>query len=386
MGITVNPAVLEWAIERSGKQRDAIEDSKINLTGWLNQTVKPTLKDLEKFAKKTHVPVGYLCGGGIPDEPLPIKDFRLISGKSQATPKGNVLDLIYECQMRQSWYSSYCEEEGLGKVDLVGSYNTNQNPADVAKEIAKSFSFTPKIKALERYVELIEEQGILVMASSIVKGNTSRPIHIEDLRGFALVDEYAPVIFVNTKDTKNARKFTLIHELGHILVGSAGISNASASDKIDNKVESWCNKFATEILLPEDKLRAVYEENYNSEEPFANLEDLGKKFGVSTLMLMLRIYDLKYYKQGAGRFWQEFKEEKKRVLKIIADQEALQKQEKPKGGGNYYNTVPSRMSKKLCIAVLISTMESNTSYKDAFNLMNISSTKTFKILARDMGV
>ncbi len=384
MGISINPAVLEWAIDRSGKARNDIEKG-INLTAWLNQEEEPSLRDLEKLAKKTYAPIGFLCSKIVPNEPLPIRDFRLLPNKSQAKPKGNLLDLIYECQRRQSWYKWYRESEGLGKVDVVGKYNIKQNPLMAAREIIRDFSFPHQPQDFSEYVKLIEEQDILVMSSSVVEGNTHRPVELSDARGFALVDDYASVILVNAKDTLNARKFTLMHELGHIVSGNEGISNVSIDDNIgqEDEVENWCNKFATEILVPEESFRKLYETINHNQAPFEGLEELSKYFKISTLVIMRRIYDLGYYKKGAGIFWQEFNDEKERVIKILEEIEA--KKKGVPGGGNYYNLALTRASKKFVATLIASTLEGNTTYTEAMNLMNTKKIKTFNELATMTG-
>ena len=89
--------------------------------------------------------------------------------------------------------------------------------------------------------EAIEQQGIL---------------DLNEFRGFALSNEYAPLIFINSKDTDAARSFTLLHELAHIAIGKSGLSN----DLYEHQVEQWCNKVAAEVLIPKDSLQRNYEE------------------------------------------------------------------------------------------------------------------------------
>ncbi len=375
-------AVLEWALDFSGKSVEELESQGMNVSAWLNYTENPTNEDLDKFAKTTYVGRVWLSLDAPPNKKLGVQDLRQWNGKFQTTPKGNVLDLLQECTMLKCWYIGHCEENDLGTVGPVRKYNIKQNPAEVAKDIVDQFAFPAYATDMNRYVELIEEQGILVMRSGVTQSNPNRPIYIEDLRGFALVDEYAPVIFVNTRDTANARKLALMHELAHILIGCPAVSNVSVSDKIDNKVESWCNKFATEALLPEDKFREVYEAGGNNrQKPFANLDALSKKFGVCPLLIMRRIYDLGYYKNGSCQFWQDFYSKHKEIL-MVTDNESI-----GDDSSDYCRLVSSRYSKKLCIALLADALYNMDSCaRDAYRLLHIYNTETLKEIAKYLKV
>jgi len=71
---------------------------------WESGETHPTVKQLEAFARTVHVPVGYLFLSQPPEEPAPIPDFRIFDGQEVRRPSSNLLDTIYACQERQSWY------------------------------------------------------------------------------------------------------------------------------------------------------------------------------------------------------------------------------------------------------------------------------------------
>ena len=54
----------------------------------------------------------------------------------------------------------------------------------------------------------MEHAGILLVVNGVVGNDTSRRLDPDEFRGFALVDEYAPLIFVNNADFKAAQMFT----------------------------------------------------------------------------------------------------------------------------------------------------------------------------------
>ena len=110
---------------------------------------------------------------------------------------------------------------------------------------------------LRYLINAVESCGILVMASGIVNSNTYRKLDVEEFRGFTLCDPYAPLIFINSSDSKTAQMFTLIHELGHLALGTSSLSNPKLRiNENESREEIWCNKVSAEVLVPRDDLLA----------------------------------------------------------------------------------------------------------------------------------
>lgn len=374
MQIEINTQLIDWAIERSAKSVDDLIYRFPNLEKWQSQTKSPTLKQLESFAKATFTPVGMLFLQKPPNEVLPIDDFRTFSNNIQKKPSANLLDVIYTSQQRQEWYQNYVKQQDIGIVSIVGKYTTGDNPEVVAQEIVAHFGFHHNFNswqtALSGRTSLIEEKGIMVMSSGIALGNTHRGLDLTEFRGFALSNKYAPVIFINAKDTIAARNFTLMHELAHIVIAQNGVSNTNAYNENSNDTEKWCDQVAAEILVPKAQFKQKYSHNLNDLNK--NLDRFAKYFKVSTLVILGRIYSLGYLKEES--FWALFHAEKNRLLEIIAQQP------KKKGGGDYYNSKPTSVSKLFMKTITSSALEGQTLYREAMKLLNVKSIKTFNNL------
>lgn len=59
VSVDIKSNLLSWARERAGKDLYSLERSFPKLADWESGRVKPTLRQIERFAKATYTPVGY---------------------------------------------------------------------------------------------------------------------------------------------------------------------------------------------------------------------------------------------------------------------------------------------------------------------------------------
>ncbi len=146
--------------------------------------------------------------------------------------------------------------------------------------------------------------------------NTRRALNQEEFRGFVLIDDYAPWIFVNTNDTKSAQMFTLAHEMVHVWVGKPGLFNLEKLEAHDDIVEQFCNWVAAEFLLPEDIFAQAWSGAGTVTERCA---EIARRYKVSPLVAGRRAFELKLinsraffqFYQEQMESWRELKEQNK---------------------------------------------------------------------------
>lgn len=376
--VDVSPEVITWAKERSRVDESSLARRFPKLDEWQQGDTSPTLKQLEDFARATHTPVGYLFLEQPPVEQVPIPDYRTMADVGVSQPSADLLDTIFQCQQRQEWYRSFAQVNQEGPVEFVGSMSTAIPIADAAATMRSTLGFgvdergSTFTEALRRLAEHAEDLGVLVMVNGIVGTNTHRKLDPREFRGFALVDLLAPLVFVNGADTKAAQIFTLAHELAHLWLGETALSDADLVARPMIDAERWCNQVAAEFLVP---LTAVTEGFDDQADLTEELDRLAKRFKVSTLVVLRRVHDAGHL--GWDAYRAAYGEELDRVLALLG--------ERTDSGGNFYNTQPVRVSKRFARALISSTLEGQTLYTEAFEMLGFKKLSTFKELADRLG-
>jgi Zn-dependent peptidase ImmA (M78 family) len=322
--------------------------------------------------------VGFFFLPEPPTDSLPIPDFRTMANQALVRPSPNLLDTIYLCQQRQAWYQDYAQVRRLGPVDFVSTSAVNDPIVEVAQRMRERLGFDIEARrrfstweeALRSFIALADQAGVMVMCSGVVGNNTHRTLDPQEFRGFALADSLAPLVFVNGADTKSAQMFTLAHELAHLWLGQSALSNTDVAVQDAAGIERWCNQVAAELLMPMTAVRAELVEG----EPLEIArQKLARRFKVSTLVVLRRLWDANVLSDA--QFWAAYRQEVNRLASL----------QRPGGGGNFYLSQAARVSKRFARALVESTLEGQTLYRDAMKMLGVSKVGTFNELGRTLG-
>ena len=376
--VSIQPALLRWARERS--QRSAVELQKRfpQLEAWEQGNTLPTLKQLEAYARATRTPIGYLFLPEPPIEAMPVTDFRTIGDADVNRPSPDLLDMLYLCQQRQDWYRDEARTSGEPTLEFVGSIETSKDTITAAARLRDTLGFDVEqqqrvatwSQALRRFIQQVDSSGVLVMVSGVVGNNTHRRLDLKEFRGFALADSYAPLVFINGSDAKAAQMFTLAHEIAHLWLGESGVSNPQAESTPHHSSELWCNNVAAELLLPANVLC----KEFSADTPLPTEADrLARRFKVSVPVVLRRIKDVVGLSHDA--YWQAYRQAAKQAH-----------DSKPSSGGDSYRNVGARCSKRFARALVASVLEGRTSYTESMRLLDIKNPSTLGTLAQKLGV
>lgn len=376
--VEVRPQMFEWARLRARLDVGDLARRFPRLLDWEAGRAMPTFRQLESYAAATHAPLGFFLLPEPPAEEVPIPDFRTRDQRPVQTPSANLLDTIYLCQARQDWYRDHARAAREDPLMFVGSVRVGADVVATAATIGTTIGFDARRlahtweDALRTFIQQAEGAGVLVMRSGIVGNNTHRPLDPDEFRGFALADPLAPVVFANGADTKSGQMFTLAHELVHVWCGQTALSDEDPRFLDVTDTEAWCNAVAAELLVPQASMREAFE----GTSPLADeTRRLARRFKVSTLVILRRVFDIGGLSRNA--FWRAYDAELER-LRAMGDQGA--------GGGSFHFTEASRVSRRFAQALVISTLEGQTLYRDAFRMLGISKMETFRDFGQTLGV
>lgn len=376
--VRVSPKVLKWALSRSGIGISDLEPKLKNIRELVSGTEQPTFSQLEFIARRTDTPLGYLLLDEPPKQEIPIPYYRTLQDDEYLEPSPELLDTIYDMQLRQSWLREFLLDTDCEPLSFVGAMTPDSSPAKTAKFMNQVLGFTEAWSidcsswedAFRLLRESMETAGITVVVNGVVGNNTRRRLKVEEFRGFVLVDEYAPLAFVNGSDAKAAQMFTLAHELAHVCYGSSAAFDLREIRPSDVPIEQSCNEAAAEFLVPASRLLETWTTVSEIEKPF---QTLARLFKVSELVAARRTLDLGLIsKSEFFAFYRAYRARDHR------------KTSTGKSGGNFYATQNMRVGRKFASSVILAVKSEKLLYQDAYRLTGLNG-KTFQRYAESLG-
>ncbi len=356
--IQIAPERYVWALNRAGHTEGSYMDShpKSHIQEWISGEIRPTYKQLDDFAKSVNLPVGYLFLENLPVEEIPIPMFRGEAGQ-QNHFNLNVYDTVMNVQARQEWLEEYLNENEIDTCKFVGSISTKTSISEAVSRLRSildlesrwAFSLSTPDAAVSLLGQKLEDAGVFLAYNGVVGNNTHRKLKVSECRGFALVNEKAPYIFVNSADSKSAQLFTLIHETAHLMLGvSAG--HAGSEGFHHEATERYCDRVAAEFLVPASVLREIW----NNDTKSASL-----RFKASELVIARRAHDLGLMSDTDYKdFW------------AIYSQRQISAQKKS-SGGSFYLTSVKRVGRSFAIHVRNAVNNRQLGYTEAYRLTGL---------------
>ena len=308
--VPLNPLMLKWARETSGKSIDQaakrVRKLAEDIEDWESATVSriPTVKQARTLASFYGRSFLEFLRESPPTlfQPKSIPDFR--SARDQTSPEqSHIIEHVH------AW-AEIQRENALDLYLLCGD-----EPPEFPESLYADTSSDPEQKAEQTRVEIafsIEDQiGLAASDKSlfpqIVRSKiesvgvlTLRSTRLRKARKFGVCISEFPlptIVFANTSPAHQV--FTLAHEFGHVLLKKSGIVGPRRRTGYEPSValiEQWCNRYAGAFLIPRTALEQQFPKPPNMLPDISNstLGDLAALFRISEHAMLVRLTELGY--------------------------------------------------------------------------------------------
>ena len=255
-----------------------------------------SLIQIKKLADIYKRPLAAFFSDTISDIPQ-VPDYR-INREKKLTPQ------VYLAK-RRVFYLINKIKKLSEKRTQISSFSEKLNADELAKEFKKNLNIE-LIKSkkpeeiLAHYKKVLEDKLTIIIIEY--------PLKADDVRAFSVFSDIS-VIVLNENDKSSIKLFSLLHEVCHLLKKTAGICSLEIEQQ-NQDIETYCNRFAAEFLVPSNDLKIEVEKFRTIDEEAIN--QLSEIYGVSKQVMMFRLSSFGYIEKVK---YEQFKKEIDEKLK-----------------------------------------------------------------------
>jgi Zn-dependent peptidase ImmA (M78 family)/transcriptional regulator with XRE-family HTH domain len=352
----VTPEVLRWARESTGY---SIEDaaSKIGVSWSELEAAEEgydllTLRQAERAAATYERPLAALFLPAPPSEEPAEAVFRRLPGapappwppemvllSRRVRDRQEAVVELHELLEQDSRWAALVPRLQVADVDALPS--VVRKLLGISLEEQTSWQDRSGYTPLRAWVDAVEAVGVFVMQDG------SMPL--EMMRGFAAPHDVAPAIVANTQDDPRARAFTVVHELGHLVLASNG-------QRVGPETEEWCEDFAGNVLAPREDFAPAFRRT-NGDDLLSRVDQVALEFGITPMAAVVRL----------GRYGALSNREAGQLLSLIR---ARGRPREP-SGGQYYRTAIGRLGPAFIRLVFTAVEGQALTYPAASRLLGV---------------
>lgn len=322
----VTPQLLIWARERVRMSVNlaakAVGVTMDKYECWERGELLPTVNQAKKFARRVKIPYAWLFLA-IPPEKYKLPkntDYRTFANQALLGYSMELQYLVADVAMRRdAMIELYAEMEmpfQRFEQYMDASMSDDATVAHTIRSLLgitleRQRKFRNSNEAFNFYMEALSAIGILVFQA----GKLEKSV----MRGMSIYDPVFPIIVVNRKDEYNARIFTLMHELVHILTRTPGICDTFSIERQSRfEIEIKCNRVAATVLVPQDAL--ITDPNWSQIQQYGWDDDavqrIARSFSVSREVIIGRFLTLNkisfdFYNNKLAQYSDEYEQYKR---------------------------------------------------------------------------
>ena len=296
--IPITGSVLRWAISESGLSdsefAQKVRADPDNLQAWIDGQAQPTKTQFKKIVSTLRRPSAAFF---LPEPPqhlsLPPPLRRSLGAENRALNAQELREVRWARRLQQ--LVAHLRQEDATDAPQLLQFALSDPPSRAARALRNRLDVQPELQiqwptpstAFSGWRDAVEDTGVIVLLLQLGP---------DAIRGFALWNDAAPLVAVNTTFIPQARAFTLFHEIGHLLLRQDAASDEhigrSASLATGYTVERWCERMAATVLLPEPAVRNAVPTDMSEVEAYESARRLASRFKVSVRAAAIRLIEL----------------------------------------------------------------------------------------------
>lgn len=386
--LTLYPATLQWAVEEGDADPVALSQRRGlgQLPNWLEskEPVSVSFNKVEQLSRALHVPFGALVRSVVPQRRLePLVQYRTV-GNTSVQPSKNLQDTIDQMRFRQEWARDELLESGLDANPLVGSVRDAEQGDALADALRSTLGLDGRSaweggNSSDRFRQLKErasDAGIMIMLNSQVGSTRSRKLDLQEFRGFVLIDDMAPLVFINRNDSFDGMIFTLIHEVGHVLLGTQELFDGIGGQGDRKAMERAINRAVVMAVIHDDRFRRLWQEKLDEgQKPADAAESIADDFHLSALAMGIQAHQFGLVDEDT------LKELRARMERQLQNKTAHRQEQKTQGNGNRTNA--SRVDTGFVRLVNAAMDGGRLAPTEGFDLVGVRSSQSYQGLIRE---
>jgi Zn-dependent peptidase ImmA (M78 family) len=260
---SINPDRIAWCCAdygiTSGELASELDIASASIERVMSGKDGLTFKQLRKIAEYFgRGALFFLEAGPVDETQVHTPQFRTLANqKPELSAKFKAL--IERVEKQREVYLSLRED--LYDTDRPSFSPPNLPRQDPRKAaiIAREWLGLKDHNTFDTYREAMESHGLLVFRSNGYGGKWQ--IAKENpILGFALYDHACPVIVIKKQSSETRQSFTLMHELGHLLLHKTSSIDDERDFQSHQSQEQDANAFAGHLLVPDAFLESIRDE------------------------------------------------------------------------------------------------------------------------------
>jgi Zn-dependent peptidase ImmA (M78 family)/transcriptional regulator with XRE-family HTH domain len=312
--IPVNPALLAWAREESGYDRERVarrlQVKEERLAAWENGERQPTFRQIEHLAAFLRRPLSVFFLPRPPQIPPLAANYRRLPGVQSGRESPELRLALRQMLARRDNTLNLMGEMGAAVPEFSLRAHLREHAAEVGARMREAtginaltqLDWADGWRAWAAWRGAIEGLGVLVFQFSKVT--------LEEVRGLALLRMPLPVIAINSKEKiPEAKAYTIFHELAHLMLAAANEEQPALRESRSaaewEKLERFAEIAASHALVPQTMLSTVIG-NLRLRDATWDIQDvrkIAKGFRITPLAMATRLRESQYMSWARYNQW-----------------------------------------------------------------------------------